>query len=460
MLLFTRLLPYKLLFMFELLVSEFLFSFRLKKRKLFALRYALGAAVCLTAAAFFPVPVFNAAYMSFQYAVLFGMTVLLHALCFDEKVFHILFCLIAGYTVQHIAYCLSNGVLLMTGLNYNVFGVYTDEVMSDTVPPLNIAIGYIVTFVIFYLTNYLAFLLFGNRIRKNENLRLKNRSLMLATGLTLLVSVVINAVVVYTVKETNFIVLASIYGVLCCGFIMYMQFGMLTATHLQKELETVSRLLRESYARFESAKENIELVNLKCHDLKHQIRRIGKASFVDESALREIEDVIAVYDASVETGNPVLDMILTEKSLFCEQNGIRLTCLADGARLNFIKDADLYALFGNAVDNAFSAVIKISEPEKRYIGLTVRKMQGFISVNINNYYTGQMRLDPKGFPVTTKADTDYHGYGLKSMRYIVEKYRGILSIDIRDNVFNLNMVFPAGGDGEAAVIGTEPESVK
>ena len=47
-----------------------------------------------------------------------------------------------------------------------------------------------------------------------------------------------------------------------------------------------------------------------------------------------------------------------------------------------------------------------------------------------------------GLPVTTKADRDYHGYGMRSMRYITEKYGGTLTAQYRDGLFVLNLLFP------------------
>lgn len=47
--------------------------------------------------------------------------------------------------------------------------------------------------------------------------------------------------------------------------------------------------------------------------------------------------------------------------------------------------------------------------------------------------------------MTTKGDSDYHGFGMKSIKRIVEKYGGDLSVIAGDGVFNLNMLFVAGG---------------
>ena len=47
-----------------------------------------------------------------------------------------------------------------------------------------------------------------------------------------------------------------------------------------------------------------------------------------------------------------------------------------------------------------------------------------------------------GWPVTTKADKDYHGFGLKSIQYSVEKYKGSVVVDTKDNWFDLKILLP------------------
>jgi sensor histidine kinase regulating citrate/malate metabolism len=188
------------------------------------------------------------------------------------------------------------------------------------------------------------------------------------------------------------------------------------------------------------SKENIELINLKCHDMRHQIRRIGENKSIAPETVKEIEDAISVYRLTAKTGNEALDVILTENNLRCYKNGITLTCVADGARLEFMHDADIYSLFGNALDNAIEAVLKIRETDSRVIGLKIHSVGELITINIRNSYADAITYNKDGYPVSTKGEPNYHGYGIKSISYIVEKYGGNLSISAKDGVFNLNIL--------------------
>lgn len=432
---------YKPLFMAELLIIEFLFTYRLRKRRYFIWRYLAVAAVCMAVAIVIPWQPKEPVTLSCIFLGMFLVTFLMHLLCYDVSALNLLFCLITAYTVHHFAYCLSNGMLLLTGLNKDIYGIYAEEAMQQQ-PSANYVFGVIFTFLIFYLSYYAFYIIYGRRIRKNQDFHLKNTSLLLISAVSIVLSIFVNSMVVYGNTYDELVIAINLYNALCCCFIIYMLFSMLNNVTMEDELNAIHKILRESREQYEASRKNIELINIKCHDLKHQIRQIGQASHLDEGAIAEIEHVVSIYDGEVQTGNLALDTILTEKSLYCYKNKIRLTCIADGSLLNFMGEAELYGMFGNAVDNAISAVRKISEEDKRYIGLTVRKEGDFVVVNVHNYYEGELRYSDRGLPFTTKQDAENHGFGLKSIAYIVEKYGGALSVRAEEGVFNLNIIFP------------------
>ena len=211
----------------------------------------------------------------------------------------------------------------------------------------------------------------------------------------------------------------------------------------KQEMTAIQNVLRTQYLQFRESQENIELLNRKYHDLKHQLQIIREESSEEkrENYLDEIEKGIHLYDAEIKTGNSVLDTIFTSKSAQCVKQNIKLTVVADGKLLNHIHVMDLCTIFGNAFDNAIEYEIQIRDMEKRMIHVSISRRKSYVCAVVENYYEGEKLPDGK-FPSTTKRDKRYHGYGLKSIQYSVQKYKGYLNITVKEHWFRLELLFP------------------
>ena len=131
--------------------------------------------------------------------------------------------------------------------------------------------------------------------------------------------------------------------------------------------------------------------------------------------------------------------ILTENSLRCGEQGIQLTYTGNGADFSFMNVMDVYSLFGNAVSNAVEAVQKVENPEKRVIDILSERKGDLINITVTNFFCGQLVLD-NGLPVTTKAEEKgFHGYGMKSMQLIAQKYGGNLHCSSNGDLFMLHI---------------------
>ena len=97
--------------------------------------------------------------------------------------------------------------------------------------------------------------------------------------------------------------------------------------------------------------------------------------------------------------------------------------MADGKALDFIDTLDLYSIFGNIIDNAIESVVQLKDEEQRIIGITVSSDGNFLCIHTENYYSHPLSLSD-GLPETTKGDNSYHGYGMNSVRMLIEKYGG------------------------------------
>ena len=227
-----------------------------------------------------------------------------------------------------------------------------------------------------------------------------------------------------------------------CITLLYLQSALFKKSSMRKELETIQLLWHQQKGQYQLSKETIELINHKCHDLKHQVQAIRavKDEKERETYLEKIEKSVQIYSAIVRTGNEILDTILTEKSLICENSGIHINCVADGSLLAFMNPVDLYTLFGNALDNAIEAVRKLESKEKRVIDIMLYERQSFLMLQIVNPMCGEVKFED-GLPLTTKAKNGYHGYGMKSMLHTIQKYEGHLTTEVKNGCFYSTLCF-------------------
>ena len=232
-------------------------------------------------------------------------------------------------------------------------------------------------------------------------------------------------------------------------FCLLLLFGVLYESGLQQKYMIVEQLLYAEQKKQQMTRENIELINRKCHDLKHQISalRMMGDSKEKEAYIQEIERAAVFYESSAKTGNQMLDLLLMEKLLYCEKYKIKLSCIAEGAKLKFMDAMDLYSLFGNALDNAIESVIGEENEKNRIISFKVASHGQILSIHFENYIGHELEF-ADGMPVTTKEDKRFHGFGMLSIRRIVEKYGGTLQIASGDRLFQMNILLPIPPEGE------------
>lgn len=434
---------FKLLFAVEAVAALLLFVKVLQPKRHFAARLAVGTLGLLAFAFLLPTLGTGPAGLTFLFLALFGATLVLIRFCSDAGWSTIFFCGISAYTAQHLADSVYELLLLAGNLEgLRLFGYDETTVMGG--PSFASVVSFIIYFDVYFVVYWAVYLAWDKRLTQNENILVDNGQVLVLSGFLICSEVILNACVVsHAVMSPDRVYqfLSKCYGVLCCVFVYLLEFGILDERHLAAQAEANRQLWLQQRQQYVLAKENIERINLKCHDLKHQIRHIGESASVEPGVLKELEHTISIYDSNIQSGNTALNTILTEKQLLCGERGIKLTCLADGATLAFMRDEDIYSLFGNALDNAIEATLQLDDADRRVIGLKVKGAAPFVLVHVYNYF----KVAPKtvdGLLVTSKRDTSEHGYGVKSMREIVARYGGTLTFSTEGDVFNLNISLP------------------
>lgn len=229
-----------------------------------------------------------------------------------------------------------------------------------------------------------------------------------------------------------------------CGIcILYLQDKQKHELRLLTEINAINNMFQTQYEQYIAYRESSEQINQKFHDLKYQIDiiRAEKELPKKEAYLSEMSQVLNAYSVSINTGNGIIDTILTRKNAYCVDHEITFTCIVDGKLLDHLDIMDTVALFGNALDNAIEAVEKNKKKEERLINLRVFRKEQFIMFLIENYCNEVIDLST-GLPETTKSNKDNHGFGIKSIQFITDKYNGNMNLTYKDKWFSLKILFP------------------
>lgn len=283
-------------------------------------------------------------------------------------------------------------------------------------------------------------LLFTPKNRLVHNRRTTRNVIILSIATITLVNILICISRVYEGESPMLNIVTKILYVGFSFTILAICAGIFSQSEQEEQIGVLHQLWRQDRAQFESVKANMDVINMKCHDLKHILDRIEDKLTGEEAA--SLREAIQFYDANIKTGNEVLDVVLCEKAMTCQKSGISFSCMADGEKLDFLTPVQTYTLFGNIIDNAVEAV-KPLPLEERVISLSCWEEKDSLVVEESNYFSGRLELD-HGLPATSKGDSSRHGFGTKSIQYIAAQYGGTMDIKVVDNMFFLTVRFPLG----------------
>ena len=113
----TGLFFYKLQFMCELLIAQYMFLARADKRNHFWIRVSIGIILCLGFSLALPVVSYSSWWMIIMFVLMFLFTIIVHYFCFDISLFKIFFFSSAGYLTQHMSYALDNLILIIGNID-------------------------------------------------------------------------------------------------------------------------------------------------------------------------------------------------------------------------------------------------------------------------------------------------------------------------------------------------------
>lgn len=336
----------------------------------------------------------------------------------------ILFAL-SAYAVQNFGDNLSSLIIFSSGLTNLKYELYQSLIYSGI---------YIICFLPYYF-------FFLSKLKGEMIPSLIEGNIVYF--MTIVTLVVVYVVSMFAQSTTDYVgyISSRIYAMIACLFLLIFHYDNYYRKRLQNQNQILEQIVHNENEKFKQSKRNMELVNMRIHDLKHQVDGLKEyaKSNKELDVIESLEKELHIYDNAIETGNATIDFILAEKSLYCKKHNIRFSSLIDGEKLSFMSSTDIYSFFENSLDNAIEAVLKANK-EDRTIIINVVTKGSFVVVHIENYCIQDVKFE-NGLPQTNK-DKTFHGYGIKSIARVVKKYNGSLAFRLENNIFSLNALFP------------------
>ncbi len=233
----------------------------------------------------------------------------------------------------------------------------------------------------------------------------------------------------------NSISLATLSVLVILGGIFIVKYRF---TRMEKEtLQMKEELLEERYKEMLKSRQMV-------HDLKNHLLALKKYEETEQweelrAYLREMETIVLRDSEQVWTGNQVVDLILNQKKKQAEAENITVEIETETFLRFPFKDSESVSVFGNLLDNSIEACRKMEEGTG-WIRLRIKNNNQMVYIEVENSF-GDRPDERAGWVVSAKAGNTIRGFGLRSVKQIVEKYGGSFSYQIRERSFLVNMSF-------------------
>ena len=441
-------------FITSLLVAERLFLINAApRRKNFALRAALGYGICILAAMLYiPIQarllrIENIMVMGLlaelYWAFMMALTCAAQWCCFDIGPCNMFFRCIAGSALENVSTTVLRSLIV--------------HLWFPRLPETHTVLYILLALALYTAFYYAAYQILCRPLQRGadvgvpEDRRTFWFCFLLYIGLSLLINVSKGIsewvlMMIDTEQYRDLYQMMQYYSVmvmlLVSSVILVILYYVYEIGALRTERRMLGQLMAEKAAQYERSRDSIEAINRKCHDLKHQLLALKFASDSERKAMiDETEKAVMFYDAVVKTGNEVLDTLLTEKSTVCAFHRIHLSCTVNTGSVDRFGVVDLYTMLGNAIDNAIECVQQFADDDKKTISLTIREKGQMLLICMENYYEKEIQM-LGDYPLTSKADAQNHGIGIKSIAMIAKRYGGSTQVSTEGQIFRLQILLP------------------
>ena len=209
----------------------------------------------------------------------------------------------------------------------------------------------------------------------------------------------------------------------------------LSSKKIELEEEMNIAQIKLQYDYYKNREEDMIHVRRIYHDMKNHLLILNSRSIENLDLVQYGEsllDQINKIETYIDTGNKFLDIILNDKYKKALKYNISIDIDANLKLANWIDDFDLCTLFGNLLDNAIEASIK-EEESKRYINVRAKVIKSFLTISVENNTVEGEEIDF----VSRKDDQENHGYGMKNIKNVINKYGGEMTFETNNSCISI-----------------------
>lgn len=217
-------------------------------------------------------------------------------------------------------------------------------------------------------------------------------------------------------------------------------FNMNRQYEVEKELARLKTEQAELLERDYTTLNNAYAINAKVfHDFHNHIgllRQLLSHAKLEEAIqyLDELQTPVQEMTKTVWTGDETVDYIINSKAVTAKERNVQYQVQVEFPRHTNLRSVDLCAVLGNLLDNALEAAGQVPEKEKRFVRLTIRRINQMLIIKVENSFH-KAPISQDGVLTTSKEKNGLHGWGLKSAQAAAEKYDGTVQTSYKDKVF-------------------------
>lgn len=369
------------------------------------------------------ITIYEGAYIFIYTIYLFGFSSVICSGTILNKLFMSFFSI--------IIICLIN-ILVLTIFSYTFNSSVYDLIINQH--QIRLIILFTTKFLFFLITQIILF-----TQRKENSLNLFEWILILSVFISsLLITNTIFKFILQFNDYNNSLIMLSIIEVIIIDVGCYYLVFIINKKNKEQQISAMTKLQLEQQEQFiKDTKINYEEICKIRHDMKNYlvcIEELLKDGNIDKS-LEYIQSLKTekLIDTRkyINTNSDIVNAIINSKFSKCKDNNIELEYTITG-NFSTISDIDISILISNLLDNSIEACLKCSNTPK--IVVSIFNEKGYLHIVVQNSIE-QSVLEKNSLLKTSKENSKYHGFGILSIKDIVQKYDGIIDFYEKNSNF-------------------------